>query len=112
MFGEFKKNIHGIELNGHPSKKLPHNLNVFVPGVESKSILMELLDTVAISAGSACTTAKIEPSHVIQALMLGDERPYSSVRFGLGRFTTSEQISQTCVHFIGAVNRIKSTFGE
>ena len=78
-------NIEGLEINGHPTIRLPHNLSLFIPGIESRSLLVQLKNDVSISTGSACTTTKVEPSHVILALGYGIERAYSSVRFGLGR---------------------------
>lgn len=86
-------NIEGIELNGHPTQRLPHNLNIFIPGVESRALVVELKHEIAMSTGSACTTAKVEPSHVILALGFGEERAYGSVRFGLGRSNSSQEIS-------------------
>ena len=74
-----------VELNGHPTQRLPHNLSVAIPGVESRSLLVQLKHEVALSTGSACTTAKVEPSHVIMALGYGEERAHCSLRLGLGR---------------------------
>ena len=76
--------IPGIEMNGHSTIRLPHNLSVAIPSVESRLVLMRLKNDVAISTGSACTTAQVEPSHVIQALNLDDKRAYHSIRLGLG----------------------------
>lgn len=84
--------LDGIEINGHLTHRLPHNLSVFVPGVESRSLLMFMKQDVALSAGSACTTAHVEPSHVIQALGFEAERAYQSCRFGLGRSNTEEEV--------------------
>ncbi len=77
--------IEGIELNGHPINRLPHNLSIYIPGVESRALVVQLKHDVALSTGSACTTAKVEPSHVILALGYGEDRAYGSLRFGLGR---------------------------
>jgi len=85
-------NIDGIELNGHPTQRLSHNLNVFIPGVESRALMVELKHVIAISTGSACTTAKVEPSHVILALGYDEDRAYKTVRFGLGRKNTEIEI--------------------
>ena len=78
-------NIPGIELNGHPTIRLPHNLSVAIPNIESRLILMRMKNDVAISMGSACTTAEVEPSHVILALGWNANRAHCSLRFGLGR---------------------------
>jgi cysteine desulfurase len=84
--------IEGVELNGHPTQRLPHNLSIFIPGVESRSLVVKLKHDVALSTGSACTTAKVEPSHVILALGYGEERAHSSVRFGLGRCNIKTEV--------------------
>ena len=109
-------NLHGafldVERNGHPTACLPHNLNVYLPGVESRALMLELRDMVALSTGSACTTARVEPSHVIIALGLGEERAYNSVRFGLGRFTTFEQVTFVQSAVVTAVNSILDRFSR
>jgi cysteine desulfurase len=81
-----------VQLNGHPTQRLPHNLSASIPGIESKSLLVQIKHDIALSVGSACTTARVEPSHVILALGYGEERAHSSVRFGLGRGNTEEQV--------------------
>jgi cysteine desulfurase len=110
MFNYFQARIEGIERNGHPTNRLSHNLSVYVPGIESRSLVLELRNIVAFSTGSACATARVEPSHVILALGLGEERAHSSVRFGLGRFLTREDIEYVCEHFVEAVHRLRRTF--
>ena len=80
--------LDGVELNGHPSQRLPQNLSVAISGVESRSLLVQLKHEVALSTGSACTTAKVEPSHVILGLGHDAERAHCSLRFGLGRVNT------------------------
>lgn len=77
--------LDGVELNGHPTQRLPHNLSVAIAGVESRSLLVQLKHEVALSTGSACTTAKVEPSHVILALGYGENRAHCSMRLGIGR---------------------------
>ena len=93
MLDAFKGNLKGVELNGHPTKRLPHNLNVSFQGLESKLLLRKVRDEMAISVGSACSTTEVKPSYVIMALGLGEERAYSAVRFGLGRFNTEAEIN-------------------
>jgi cysteine desulfurase len=78
-------NIEDIQLNGHPTLRLPNNLSVAISSVESRSLLVQLKHEVSLSTGSSCTTAKVEPSHVILALSYGAERAHSSLRFGLGK---------------------------
>ena len=93
MLTELQVTINGAERNGHPIERLPHNLNVYVPGVESRGVILGLRELVAFSTGSACTTARVEPSHVIRALGFSDDRAHSSFRFGMGRSTTREEIN-------------------
>lgn len=94
----FQAGIEGVELNGHPTKRLPHNLSVSIPGVESRALVVQLKNEVALSTGSACTTAKVEPSHVILALGYGEERAHESIRFGLGRRNTQLEIDTVVVN--------------
>jgi cysteine desulfurase len=90
MFKKFEEI--GGKLNGHPEKRLSHNLNVFFKGVQSKAIINSVSKKISISAGSACTTQIVEPSHVILALGYDDERAHSSIRIGLGRLNTKSEI--------------------
>ena len=78
-------------LNGHPERRLPHTANISFPYVEGESLMMAIKE-VCVSSGSACTSASLEPSYVLKALDLGDELAHSSIRFGLGRFTTEEEV--------------------
>jgi len=82
----------GAKLNGHPEKRLAHNLNVRFDGIESKAIINSVSKKIAISAGSACTTQVVEPSHVLLALGLSKDQTHSSIRVGCGRFNTEEEI--------------------
>jgi len=82
----------GAKLNGHPTKRLAHNLNVRFDGIESKAIINSVSKKLAISAGSACTTQMVEPSHVLLALGLNEEQAHSAIRIGCGRFNTEEEI--------------------
>ena len=84
--------LEGIHLNGHPTQRLPGNLNVSIEGVDGAALLLALQSTVALSSGSACTSTTTKPSHVLKALGHSDKLAYSSLRFGLGRFTTSQEI--------------------
>ena len=92
LFAGLQERITGIALNGHPTERLPHNLNVYIPGVESRAFIAGLQD-LAIATGSACTSASVEPSHVITALGFGEERAHCSLRFGLGRNNDAAQVS-------------------
>ena len=80
-----------IYINGSMEHRLPHNLNISFAYVEGESLLMGIND-VAVSSGSACTSASLEPSYVLKALGAGDDLAHSSIRFGLGRFTTEEEV--------------------
>ena len=82
----------GAKLNGHPEKRLAHNLNVRFDGIESKAIINSVSKKIAISAGSACTTQVVEPSHVLLALGLSEDQTLCSIRVGCGRFNTEEEI--------------------
>ncbi|WP_322494559.1 IscS subfamily cysteine desulfurase [Chloroflexus sp.] len=91
LFAGLQERIEGVALNGHPTERLPHNLNVYIPQIESRAFIAGLHD-LAIATGSACTSASVEPSHVIMALGFGEERAHGSLRFGVGRTNTSDQI--------------------
>jgi cysteine desulfurase len=82
-------------VNGDPNSRLPHVSNISFKYVEGEGLLMGFNKNIAISSGSACTSASLEPSYVLKALGLGDDLAHSSLRFGLGRFTTEEQIDYT-----------------
>lgn len=96
-----------VELNGHPSQRLPNNLSVALAGIESRSLLVQLKHDVALSTGSACTTAKVEPSHVILALGFGEARAHHSVRFGLGRENTEADVDFVIAKFSAGVGRLR-----
>jgi len=95
-----------VYLNGHPTQRLPGNLNVSFAWVEGESLLMGLKD-VALSSGSACTSASLEPSYVLKALGVGDDLAHSSIRYGLGRFNTEEEVDFVIDHTIETVNRLR-----
>lgn len=96
-----------VYLNGHPEKRLPHNLNVSFAYVEGESVLMGLNKEVAIASGSACTSATLEPSYVIAALGVGSELAHSSIRFGLHRFTTEEEVEYVGNRTIEVIARLR-----
>ncbi|MDH4083873.1 MAG: IscS subfamily cysteine desulfurase [Nitrospira sp.] len=93
-------------LNGHPTNRLPGNLNISFAYVEGESLLMGMKD-IALSSGSACTSATLEPSYVLRALGVGTELAHSSIRFGLGRFNTDEEIDYTIKKVIEVVTRLR-----
>jgi cysteine desulfurase len=82
-------------LNGHESNRLPHVANISFKHVEGEGLLMGINKYIALSSGSACTSASLEPSYVLKALGLGDDLAHSSLRFGLSRFTTEEEVDYT-----------------
>ena len=86
--------IEEVYLNGDMERRVPHNLNVSFNFVEGESLIMAIKD-VAVSSGSACTSASLEPSYVLRALGRSDELAHSSIRFTIGRFTTEEEIDYT-----------------
>ena len=94
-------------LNGHPDKRLPHNLNISFAYVEGESVLMGLNKEVALSSGSACTSSTLEPSYVIAALGVGADLAHSSIRFGLHRFTTEEEVAYVTDRTIEVVKRLR-----
>jgi cysteine desulfurase len=95
-----------VYVNGHETKRLPGNLNVSFPYVEGESLIMGLKD-VAVSSGSACTSASLEPSYVLKAMGRGDELAHSSIRFGFGRFTTEEEIEYVAERTTEIVKRLR-----
>ena len=97
-----------IHLNGHPSQRLPGNLNVSFGGVDGQSLLLGLRPTVALSSGSACSSASTAPSHVLKALGRSDRLAYASLRFGLGRFTTAPDIQQVGKAVVETVEALRS----
>ncbi|MDX2216290.1 MAG: IscS subfamily cysteine desulfurase [Oculatellaceae cyanobacterium bins.114] len=88
------ESLGGIYLNGHPTQRLAGNLNISVAGVDGQALLLGLQAIAAVSSGSACSSAKAEPSHVLTALGRSPELAYASLRFGIGRFNTLEEIEQ------------------
>ena len=95
-----------VFLNGHPTERLPGNLNLSFAYVEGESLLMGISD-VAVSSGSACTSATLEPSYVIRALGTDEELAHSSIRFGLGRFNTDEEVDFVTDRVCSEVKRLR-----
>jgi cysteine desulfurase len=98
--------VGGVELNGHAEERLPGALNVSVDGVDGETLLLALKD-LALSTGSACTSASLEPSYVLRALGLPDALAHSSLRFSLGRFSTAEEVDFAIGHFADCVQRLR-----
>lgn len=94
-------------VNGNREHRLPHVANISFKHVEGEGLLMGFNKNIALSSGSACTSASLEPSYVLKALGLGDDLAHSSLRFGLGRFTTEEQIDYTIEQVSNTVNKLR-----
>lgn len=92
MFSLLQEKLGDVERNGHPTRRLPHNLNVFIPGVESRALIVDLKN-IAVATGSACTSADVEPSHVITA-MHDAQRAHSSIRVSVGRTNDKAHIDK------------------
>lgn len=99
--------VPAIRLNGHTTLRLPGNLNLSFAGVDGEALMMAMRD-VAVSSGSACTSANPEPSHVLRAMGVDEAMARASLRFGLGRFTTAEEIDFAADAVAGAVSRLRS----
>ncbi len=95
-----------VYVNGHPTERLPGNLNVSFAYVEGESLLMGISD-IAVSSGSACTSATLEPSYVIRALGIDEELAHSSIRFGLGRFNTGDEVDFVTDRVTKEVKRLR-----
>jgi cysteine desulfurase len=95
-----------VTINGDLEQRLPQNLNISFAFVEGESLLMSLKD-LAVSSGSACTSASLEPSYVLRALGLNDELAHSSIRFSFGRSTTEEEVDYAVEQIHLAVNKLR-----
>jgi len=94
-------------VNGHPERRLPHNLNISFAYVEGESVLMGLNKEAALASGSACTSATLEPSYVISALGVDSELAHSSIRFGLHRFSTEEEVDFVARKTVEVIQRLR-----
>lgn len=106
MRSEIQGKLEAVSLNGHPTRRLPGNLNLSFAYVEGESLLMGMKD-IALSSGSACTSASLEPSYVLKALGVGDDMAHSSIRYGLGRFTTAEEVEFAIDLTLRTVERLR-----
>ena len=94
-------------VNGSRQHRLPHVSNVSFKYVEGEGLMMGFNKTIALSSGSACTSASLEPSYVLVALGLGDDLAHSSIRFSLGRFTTDEEVDFAVEKLVAGVNHMR-----
>lgn len=106
MHATINASLDEVVLNGHPTLRLPGNLNLSFSFVEGEGLMMAIKD-VAVSSGSACTSASLEPSYVLRAMGLGEELAHSSIRFGLGRFNTVEEVDFVAQLMIDKVKRLR-----
>lgn len=106
LWDALKSTFPDIEVNGHPKDRLSHNLNISIPGVESKALIVQLKN-IALSAGSACTSNSVEPSHVLTALGFGESRAHTSIRISVGRFTTENQINTAVEILCSKISKIR-----
>jgi len=99
--------LDGIYLNGHPTQRLPGNLNISVEGVDGAALLLGLQPIMAVSSGSACSSATTAPSHVLTALGHSEQLAYASIRFGIGRFNTADEIDKVAQHAIATIQSLR-----
>ena len=103
----YKLSSIGAKLNGHPVNRLAHNLNIRFDGIDGKAMINSVSKKLAISAGSACTTQTVEPSHVLMALGLTEEQAHNSIRIGCGRFNTEEEIKFAADEIVSCVKSLE-----
>jgi cysteine desulfurase len=103
---KLEKELDEVYVNGSLTQRLPGNLNISFSFVEGEGLMMAIKD-VAVSSGSACTSASLEPSYVLRALGVGDELAHSSIRFGLGRFNTDEEVDYVAELVIAKVKALR-----
>ncbi|WP_016949429.1 IscS subfamily cysteine desulfurase [Anabaena sp. PCC 7108] len=101
--------IEGIHLNGHPQKRLSGNLNISIEGVDGAALSLGLQPIMAVSSGSACSSNNVAPSYVLTALGNSEKLAYASVRFGIGRFNTMEEIDTVAEHLISTVKSLRTS---
>src|SRR5438874_1678329 len=95
-----------LELNGHPTERLPGNLNVSFAYVEGEALMMAIKN-VAVSSGSACTSASLEPSYVLRACGVSEDLAHTSIRFGIGRFNTEDEVDYVGKYVVEQVRRLR-----
>jgi cysteine desulfurase len=95
-----------LELNGHPTERLPGNLNVSFAFVEGEALMMAIKN-VAVSSGSACTSASLEPSYVLRACGVSEDLAHTSIRFGIGRFNTEDEVDYVGKYVVGQVQKLR-----
>ena len=99
--------LEDVFLHGHPTERLPGNLNLGFACIDSGALMTRMRD-VAVSSGSACTSASVEPSHVLRAIGVADELAHGSIRYGLGRFTTPDEVDYAVEETVRAVQYLRA----
>jgi len=107
LYNGLTSQLEEVYLNGHPTQRIPGNLNLSFSYVEGESFLMGVNKDIALSSGSACTSATLEPSYVLKALGVGDDLAHTSIRFGLGRFNTEEDVDFVVNRVVEVVQRLR-----
>merc|ERR1711972_886560 len=108
MHTSITEQLPSIVLNGSADKRYFGNVNLSFAGVEGESLLMSLAKSTAVSSGSACTSASLEPSYVLRAIGVDEELAHTSLRFGLGRFTTDAEVDKTVDDVVREVERLRN----
>jgi cysteine desulfurase len=106
LYQKITKELDAVVLNGSAEHRLPGNLNISFSFVEGEGLMMAIKD-VAVSSGSACTSASLEPSYVLRSMGLEEDMAHSSIRFGLGRFNTEEEVDYVAELVIAKVKRLR-----
>lgn len=106
LWNKIQTGLDEVHLNGHPTERLPHNLNVSFAYVEGESLMMGMKE-LAVSSGSACTSASLEPSYVLKSIGVGEELAHSSIRFSVGRTTTEAEIDYAAEKVIATVKKLR-----
>jgi cysteine desulfurase len=103
---QITRGLDSVAINGHPERRLPHMTNISFGFVEGESLMMACHD-IAVSSGSACTSASLEPSYVLKSIGVGDDLAHSSLRLSLGRWTTDEEVDYTIDSIVKAVQKLR-----
>jgi cysteine desulfurase len=111
LWNGLAERLTGVTLNGHPTDRLPGNLNVSFDGLDGEALMTSLTE-IAVSSGSACTSGDPEPSHVLRAMGISESRSKASLRFGLGRFTTAEEIDFAIRYVVEKVTCLRASTNE
>lgn len=112
LLARLRETCGDLEVNGALERRLPGNLNVWLPGVENRALIRLVSDQISISAGSACTTTKVTPSHVLLAIGLTEEQTHQSIRLSVGRLTTDADIDVAVAALDKGIQRIRSMQGR